>query len=107
MPLSGVFDEAFRFASDAHKYGCLWVPATASSRGRAEFYFDGQHLPDLDASWDLYDPNASPPPVAGTTAWSELDTRHMTPMLGTGAGNPMTVYSVEVWQASADNDIVH
>jgi len=88
-----------------HKYGFLWVPATATTRGYAQYFFDRVHLPALDISWDMYNPASPPPPVDGTTAFSVLDTRHLALILGSGTGNPMTVYSVEVWQSSAANNI--
>lgn len=90
---------------DPHKYGFLWVPATETTKGRAEWYFDDVHLESLDLSWNLYDPTKPPPPEIGSTAWAHLDTRHLALLLGTGAGNPMTVYDVEVWQKSTAENI--
>jgi len=88
-----------------HRYGFLWIPATASTKGRAEFYFDGTLQPQMTRTWNLHDRNSRPPPVEGTTAWSHLDTRHLALLLGSGRGNPMTVYKVVVWQKSSANNI--
>jgi hypothetical protein len=36
-----------------------------------------------------------------------MDVRHLAPIIGTGAKNPLTVYGMEVWQASAAENVVH
>ena len=84
-----------------HKYGFLWVPATASSQGYADFYFDGQVISPMHTSWNQYQ--------AGQTAqqnpYAILDIQHQVLFFGTGQNNSITVYGAEVWQKSAANDI--
>lgn len=92
--------------NQVHKYGCRWVPATPSTKGRLEFYFDRVLQPKMTIVWDLYVPGAAPPYAPGTTAGASLDVQHLWLMLGTGAPNPMTIYSVEVWQKSAAGNIL-
>jgi hypothetical protein len=92
-----------------HRYGCLWVPATPSTRGYLKFYFDGVQTASPTFYWDYYNPSAPPDPVPvnGSTAMSVMDQRHLALILGTGTDQPMTVHSVTVWQASSANNIAH
>jgi hypothetical protein len=101
--------------SQPHRYGTLWVPATGSgqtttTQGYLQNYFDGVPM-GPKYTWDYHDPNApgypAPAPVVGTTAMSGMDFRHLFLILGTEPEHPMTVYSVNVWQASAANNITH
>jgi hypothetical protein len=80
-----------------HKYGFLWIPATTAMQGIAKWFFDRQQVGNTVA-WDRFNPSAPPPPVAGKSAYSVLDSRGLYLILGTGPSNPMTVYSVSVWQ---------
>jgi hypothetical protein len=79
--------------SQPHNYGFLWVPATASTPGRVEFYYDGK-----DVGGETYS-------QGGT--YSVLDASHLVLILGTGPNNPMTVSNVQVWQTSAANDLIN
>jgi hypothetical protein len=88
-----------------HKYGFLWVPATASTKGYAKMFLDSVQVGPT-VFWNQYDPASPspPPPANGSTAISVLDTRHLALIFDTGTPNPMTVYAVSVWQATgADN----
>ena len=85
--------------SKPHKYGFLWVPATDTTQGYAEWYFDRTRVGNR-MTWNRYDPSNGPPPQSGSTAWSVLDARHLYLIHGTGPTNPQTVYAVEVWQRS-------
>ena len=87
--------------SRPHKYGFLWIPATATSRGSAQYFIDDQRVDTGAASWNLYNPATPPPPVAGTTAFSFIDARHLAAVFGTGPQNPMTVSAFSVWQRPA------
>jgi hypothetical protein len=75
-----------------HKYGLLWVPATASANGYLKFYFDGL-LMATSATW-----------AQNAPALSVIDNRHLVLILGTG-GLPTTVSAVNVWQASAVGNV--
>jgi hypothetical protein len=101
--------------SQPHRYGTLWVPATGSgqnttTQGYLQNYFDGVPM-GPKYTWDYHDPNApgypAPAPVVGSTAMSGMDWRHMFLILGTETQHPMTVYSVNVWQATAENNLTH
>jgi hypothetical protein len=87
-----------------HKYGALWMPATASTQGYLKFYFD-----DVEVGppfvWNKCPTVMPPPPVNGSTAMCGMDQRHMMLILGTGTDQPMTVQSVSVWQISAANNL--
>jgi len=82
-----------------HRYGFLWVPATVTTPGYARFYFDGQSI-GPDQRWTKY-LDQPPPPTNQPWAFGIIDKQHLMLILGTGVGEPMTVQSVNVWQASA------
>jgi hypothetical protein len=64
------------------------VPATATTRGSATFYFDGVKGPNT-ITWNQYNPaNAKATPVAGSTAYSFLDANHLGLIIGTGSKKP-------------------
>jgi len=90
--------------SQYHKYGLLWIPATATKKGSLTYYFDGVQVgPKTN-----YSEFTNQPPVPTTaTPWTfgVIDKQHMVLILGTGASTPMHVYSVKVWQASAANNM--
>jgi hypothetical protein len=87
-----------------HAFGFLWVPATGTTKGYAQYYFDGQPTNDKVA-WSKYAPSDTPPP--GTAGWTfgVLDQQHVVLILGTGKNEPMTLRSVNVWQASTANNV--
>lgn len=88
-----------------HRFGFLWVPATDSSQGYARFYFDGVPV-GPDQRWTRYS-DQPPPPTGQPWAFGALDQRHLVLILGTGINEPMTVRSVQVWQASASQNLHH
>jgi hypothetical protein len=81
-----------------HKYGFLWVPATAAAPGFAQYYFDDSLTSDR-VTWTSFADQAPPPGLAPWT-FGVIDQQHLAVILDTGAGQPMTVKSVNVWQAS-------
>ena len=85
--------------SQPHDYGFLWVPATASTKGYAKWYFDHVQVGNT-ITWNQYNPATPPSPVDGSSAYSVMDARHLYMILGSGPSNPMTVYSVKAWQKS-------
>jgi hypothetical protein len=85
-----------------HRYGFLWVPATAIEKGYAEFYFDGQKVGTRTA-WSRYSGQAPPPKAPWT--FGILDKNHIVLILGTGLGERMTIRSMDVWQASGSGNV--
>jgi hypothetical protein len=81
-----------------HKFGFLWVPARAGSAGYAQYYFDNIATTDR-VEWREY---SDQPPPPGNAPWTFgiIDRQHLVLMLSTGAGQPMTVRSVRVFQKS-------
>ncbi len=80
-----------------HRFGFLWLPATVTAQGYAKYFFDDVQVGQT-VSWDMYTGQAPPP----TSPWvfSVMDVDHLVLILGTGAGEPMTIESVNVWQNS-------
>ncbi|WP_428535379.1 hypothetical protein [Rhodopila sp.] len=89
--------------SQPHRYGFLWVPATSSAEGYAKWFFDGVQV-GKTVTWHDYSQSSKPPPVAGSSAFSVIDSRHLALILGTGS-NPVTISAVSVWQRSAAHNI--
>jgi hypothetical protein len=86
-------------------YGFLWVPATSNEHGYAQFFFNGVQIGNT-ITWSQYNPSAGPPPSESDgSAYSVLDKLHLALILGTGSSTPNTIYDVQVWQASAANNI--
>jgi hypothetical protein len=88
-----------------HSFGYLWLPATASAKGSATYYFDGQPTNDT-ISWSQYTGNEQPPPGNAPWTFGILDQQHVALILGTGANEPITIQSVNVWQKSAAQNLV-
>ena len=91
-----------------HKYGFLWVPATATTQGYAQWYFDDAQVGNT-ITWNQYDPTLPPPPTdfgtGGGSAYSVLDTRHLALILGANPGVTDTISAVSVWQGLTADDI--
>jgi hypothetical protein len=81
-----------------HTYGFLWVPASAAGAGYAEFYFDGSPV-GKKIVWAKFT-GQDGVPDGQPWKFGVLDDQHLALILGTGVGKPMTVGSVNVWQAS-------
>jgi hypothetical protein len=79
-----------------HTYGFLWVPATATTPGFVDAFFDGQRT-GYKVSWTQYT-NQPPTPVGMPWAFGKTDQQHLFFILGTGVGQTFTVKSVNVWQ---------
>jgi len=93
-----------------HKYGFLWIPGTTASNGSATFYFDGAPYSSQAISWNQYQGQAPYTNLVGnapSTPWSFsiLDQQHIGLILNTGINEPMTITSVNVWQANGNWDI--
>ncbi len=87
-----------------HTYGLLWKPATTISPGYAQFYFDERPVGGI-VLWNQCVPG-SHPGDHGYSPFCVLDRQHLVLILGTGRGEPMTVRSVRVYQASPLDNIV-
>jgi hypothetical protein len=86
-----------------HSFGFLWVPATTATLGYAQYYFDNEPTSDI-VTWAPYTGEAPPPGLAPWT-FGILDSQHLALLLGNGPNEPMTIRSVNVWQASAAANI--
>ena len=86
-----------------HTYGFLWVPANGSSMGYGQFYFDRNPV-GKRVSWTKI---AGQDGLPDQQPWQFgiLDNHHLTLILGTGVGKPMTVGSVNVWQSSDSQNL--
>jgi hypothetical protein len=89
-----------------HKYGFLWVRATPSRRGYAEYYFD-DHRVGARTVWVQFKDQPPPSVARSVSPWSFgiIDRQHLVLVLGSGPGEPMTVRSVNVWQYSSSEDM--
>ena len=89
----------------SNTYGMLWVPATATTQGYIQWYFNGVQVGPTVA-WNQYNVNqAFPPSNTASTVCNVLDTLRMVPVVGTAStATPMTITSVQIWQGpGADN----
>lgn len=89
-----------------HRYGLLWVPATAGTPGYVKRFFDGVQVGNT-VTWNQYNSALGPPPVAGSTAWSILDTKKIMFFLSGKSTNAVLFTKFEVWQASDANNETH
>lgn len=89
-----------------HRYGFLWVPATPTSDGYFQWYFDG--LPtSARVTYSYYDPVNPPSPPALGSPWlyGVVDGQHPVLHLNPDAVGSLRIYSVDVWQASSVGNI--
>lgn len=107
--------------SQYHTFGYLWVPATSTTQGYIQFYFNNQQVGNR-ITWNKYNPLLDPPPTqngtysGGGSAYSIADVDHFVPILGGGCdynvpmGQPpicttTTIQSYSVWQKDGTNDV--
>ena len=74
-----------------NRVGWLWVPATANSKGYIKNYYNRVQVGNT-YTWDRY--------VGTSASFAWMDAGHTRLWFGSGTRNPMTVYAVNVWQAS-------
>jgi hypothetical protein len=87
-----------------HRYGLLWIPATATTKGSLTYYFDGVQVGPT-TSYSQFTTQAPVPTSSTPWTFGIIDKHHLVLILGTGASTPMKVQSVVVWQASAANNM--
>lgn len=87
-----------------HRYGFLWIPANAGQPGKAQFFFDGKPV-GKPMTW-VRAGDGSPETEMKTAGFSVLDKDHLVLILGSGSAQPMTVRSVDVWQATSAANLV-
>jgi hypothetical protein len=104
------FNESKRLAptgtdfTQYHTYGSLWVPATSGTPGYIQFFFDGEPIGGV-RKWAQFTDQPPTNPKQQPWAFGVLDRQHLILILGTGPQEPMTVQSVNVWQASASQNL--
>jgi hypothetical protein len=92
--------------NQSHTYAFLWVPATSATQGYLKFFCDGAQIGGA-AFWNKYDPT-QPFPPSGDDIGNILDTLHLNLILGSDSTSyPATVTSVQVWQASAADNLTY
>ena len=84
--------------------GFLWVPATATTKGYAQYYYNRQPV-GTTLFWTQYSPSFVPPVAGQTWKYGVMDTQHLSVVLSTCSGCPFTIQSVNVWQATNANNI--
>lgn len=89
--------------NDFHRYGFLWVPATDTSNGYAEWYLDGKPVGPR-TTWTRFN-DQRPPPGKAPWTFGIIDRQHLVLILGTGKDQPMTVKYVAVWQVTEDGNL--
>lgn len=90
-----------------HRYGLLWIPATDTVPGLLRYYFDDRPM-GADVRYDKYDARRHVPPVTSSTPWlfGVIDQQHLTLILSTSAGMPLTIKDVSVWQKDTSKNLV-
>jgi len=85
--------------NDYHRYGYLWVPATNSTDGYAQHFFDDVPTGDR-IHWSRFE-NQAPPPGAASWTFGIMDWQHMVVVLSVGRNQTMSVKSVNIWQSGS------
>jgi hypothetical protein len=90
----------------SNQFGWLWVPATGSTQGYVKYYLNRTQV-GTTCFYNQY--TGSPFPPSGSQVGAIIDQRHMMMILGnsSGSGTSMNITSVQVWQASGANNLVH
>jgi len=89
-----------------HTYGMLWIPATATASGTISYYLDGTNIGTTHYS-KLSATQTPPPSDKKPWEYAIIDNDHLTLQIGSDNAVPLTVQSVDVWQASAANNLVN
>jgi len=94
IPGSGIGNYTVR-----HRYAWLWVKATNSTQGYIKNYIDGVQV-GRTYTWSQFVNGRSWEDSKNNDPWAVMDTGRYRLLVGSNQQNPMTVYSVEVWQAN-------
>jgi hypothetical protein len=86
-----------------HRYGYLWVPATDTTPGYGQSYFDDKPVGER-LVWTKAPDDAAPPLEGKAWAFSLIDKQHHVLILGSGKTSPLKVKRVNVWQATDANN---
>jgi hypothetical protein len=80
------------------------VPATDTSPGYAQYYFDGKPTSNR-VTWTKFSDQPAPP---GDAPWTFgiLDKHHLVVTVGSGKDQPLTIRAINVWQSSNDKNWV-
>jgi hypothetical protein len=89
-----------------HRYGCLLIPATPTAKGSVTFFYDGVQVGDV-GSWSQLTPADPPWPASTPFDYGIVDQQHLALVIGGSADAPMTIQSVNVWQADASKNLVN
>ena len=82
-----------------HRYAVAWIPATVSTQGCYYFYFDDIKMSSI--CYSQFTTQAAPPTSLTPWTFGIGDSQHLTLEFG---GGPITVKSVNVWQATTSNN---
>jgi hypothetical protein len=88
-----------------HKYGTLWVPATATRKGTIAAYFDGEEVGATRTYTEYTD--QAPTPVGKTWAFGRVDQQHNFFILGTAPEQVFNVKSITVYQKNGAENLVY
>jgi hypothetical protein len=83
-----------------HRYAVAWIPATSTTSGRYDFYFDDIKMTSF--SYSQFTTQAAPPTSSTTWTYGIGDSQHLTLEMG-----HEDVKSVNVWQATTANNITN
>lgn len=92
------------YQTPGNKYAWLWVPATGSSQGYAQCYFNGTAV-GTKVLWNQWTSGQAFPPT-GLNISNVLDNLHLMLIMGcSSTSTPLTVTSCKVWQASTAGNL--
>jgi len=91
--------------SHPHRYGMLWMPATVSSDGKVCYYYDGAQQACTTYRQFTNDGAQSPPSAGQGWEYGVIDIDHLVLIMGCANEHPCTINSVQVWQASAADNL--
>jgi hypothetical protein len=89
--------------SNQNTYAMLWVPATSTTDGYINYYFNGQSV--ASKMYQQLTASDVPKPDGQPWAFGIIDQDHLAILLGSNNTYPVTVFSVQVWQANASANL--